>query len=439
MNFMDKFQSTLEGIMGPLAEKIASNRTIGAIMEGMMTTLVVTMGVAAISILAALPFEPWQNILASTGLGEHMNAIVSATTSLMAVYIAPAIAYCYTKGKGENGLNTAILSLATFIILQPQTVTVGDQTVNALQQSYLGSQGIFVAMITGVVISMVYCNLMKKNIKMKLPESVPPMVSNSLSPIFVSMIIFAGILVIRYAVGMTSYGNIFDLLYSTFTKPLLGAAITPWTIILFQTILNIGWFFGIHPAPMLGVLFPMLLQLNMQNIELYLDGTPASALPYATVLLIGSFCYLGGQGNTLSLSFLLLRAKSEKFKAIGKVGVVPNIFNINEPILFGLPIILNPYFLVPMLLTPLLGGIFGLFCLGVLGLGAGMNPVVALSIPWVVPSNISAFLIGGFRFGIAIIGALFIHLICWYPFFKMADKKAYEEEQQLLKEAEANK
>ncbi|MDO4467239.1 MAG: PTS transporter subunit EIIC [Bacillota bacterium] len=437
MNFMNKFQSTLEGIMGPLAEKIASNKLITAIMSGMMTTLVVTMGVAAISILAAIPFEPWQNFLTSTGIGVHMNAIVGATTSLMAVYIAPAIAYNHAQGEGENGLNAAILSLATFIILQPQTLTVGDQTFNVLQQSYLGSQGIFVAMITGVIISMIYCSLMKKNLKMKLPESVPPMVSNSLSPIFVSMIIFAGILAVRYLIGLTSYGNIFDLLYTLFTKPLLSFAITPWTIILFQTILNLGWFFGIHPAPMLGVLFPILLQLNMQNIEVYM-ANPGAALPYSAALLIGSFCYLGGQGNTLSLACLLCRAKSEKFKAIGEVGIVPNIFNINEPILFGLPIILNPYFLVPMILTPLVGGVFGMACLGLFGAGAGMNPTVALSIPWVVPSNISAFLIGGFRFGIAIIGAFIIHLICWYPFFKMADKKEYEAEQKRIQEAQNN-
>ena len=431
---MDKLQSTLEGIMNPIAKKINDSKIITAIMTGMMTTLVITMGVAVISILSAIPFEPWQNFLTSTGLGAHMSDIVAATTSLMAIYIAPAVAFKYASGEGENGLNAALISLAVFIILMPQRVTVGEQTVGALSSTYLGSQGIFVAMISGVLIGMLYCSLMKKNIKMKLPASVPPMVSDSLSPVFVSMIIFTSILAVRYIVGFTSYGNVFDLLYSIITKPFLNFAATPWTIVLFQTILNLGWFFGIHPAPMLGILFPILLQLNTQNIELYLAGTPASALPFLNVLLIGSFCYLGGQGNTVSLAALLCRAKSEKFKAMGKIAILPNIFNINEPIIFGLPVLLNPYFLIPMILTPLVGGIYGLFALKVLGVGAAANPVVALSIPWVVPSVISAFLIGGFRFFLAIVGAFFVHMVCWYPFFKIADKKEYEEEQKRLQE-----
>lgn len=435
---MNKIQSALEAIMGPLAQKISESKIITAVMTGMMATLVITMGVAVISILAAIPFAPWQNLLASTGIGAHMNAIIAATTSLMAIYIVPGIAYNYAKNEGENGLNAAIIGLAAFIVLMPQTLAVGDQSFNVLQQSYLGSQGIFVAMITGVVVSMAYCALMKKNIKMKLPESVPPMVSDSLSPIFVSMIIFGGVLVVRYVVGLTSFGNVFDLLYSIITKPVLNFAATPMTIILFQTFLNIAWFFGIHPAPLLGILFPILLQLNTQNIELYLAGTPASALPYIGVLLIGSFCFLGGQGNTLSLACLLCRAKSEKFKAIGKVAIIPNFFNINEPIIFGLPVLLNPYFLFPMILTPLLGGLYGLFALNVLGAGAAANPVVALSIPWVIPAFISAFLMGGLRFGIAIFGAFLVHLAVWYPFFKIADKKEYEEEQKRLKEAEAD-
>jgi PTS system cellobiose-specific IIC component len=162
---MDKLQNALEAIMNPLAKKISESKIISAIMSGMMTTLVITMGVAVISILSAIPFEPWQNFLTSTGLGAQMNDVVAATTSLMAIYIAPAVAYKYAKGEGENALNAALISLAAFIILMPQSVTVGEQTVGALQSGYLGSQGIFVAMITGVVIGMVYSALMKKNIK----------------------------------------------------------------------------------------------------------------------------------------------------------------------------------------------------------------------------------------------------------------------------------
>lgn len=436
MKFMNKMQNGLESIMGPLAQKITESKIISAMMPGMMASLVITMGIAAISIISAIPFEPWQNILTSTGIGEHMNAIVSATTSLMALYIVPGIAYHYAKNDGENGLNAALLALAIFICLQPQSMTIGEDTYNVLQQAYLGTNGIFVGMVSSIIVSITYCKLMKKNIKMKLPETVPTMVSDSLSPIFVSMIIFTVVLVLRILIGLTPYGNIFDLINTLITTPFLNLAATPMTIILFQTFLNVAWFFGIHPAPFLNILYPILIQLNVQNISLYLNGTPSASLPYLTVLLIGSFCFMGGQGNTLSLACLLVKAKSKKYKSIGKVALIPNIFNINEPMIFGVPILLNPYFLVPMLLTPLLGGLFGMFALEVLGVGSAANPVVALSLPWVLPSFVQAFLIGGWRFFIAIIVTFLIQIIVWYPFFKIADKKECELEAKKLKEME---
>ena len=436
MKFMNKMQDGLESIMGPLAQKITESKIISAMMPGMMASLVITMGIAAISIISAIPFEPWQNILTSTGIGEHMNAIVSATTSLMALYIVPGIAYYYAKNDGENGLNAALLALAIFICLQPQSMTIGEDTYNVLQQAYLGTNGIFVGMVSSIIVSITYCKLMKKNIKMKLPETVPTMVSDSLSPIFVSMIIFTVVLVLRILIGLTPYGNIFDLINTLITTPFLNLAATPMTIILFQTFLNVAWFFGIHPAPFLNILYPILIQLNVQNISLYLNGTPSASLPYLTVLLIGSFCFMGGQGNTLSLACLLVKAKSKKYKSIGKVALIPNIFNINEPMIFGVPILLNPYFLVPMLLTPLLGGLFGMFALEVLGVGSAANPVVALSLPWVLPSFVQAFLIGGWRFFIAIIVTFLIQIIVWYPFFKIADKKECELEAKKLKEME---
>lgn len=436
MNFMNKFQEGLESIMGPLAQKITDSKIISAMMPGMMTSLVITMGIAAISIISAIPFDPWQNILTSTGIGAHMNAIVSATTSLMALYIVPGIAYHYAKNDGENGLNAALIALAIFICLQPQSITVGEDVYNVLQQSYLGTQGIFVGMVSSVIVSIAYCKLMKKNIKMKLPETVPTMVSDSLSPIFVSMIIFTVALVIRILIGLTSYGNIFDLINNVLTTPFLNLAATPLTIILFQTFLNVAWFFGIHPAPFLNILYPILIQLNVQNIALYLNGTPSVALPYLTVILIGSFCFMGGQGNTLSLACLLVKAKSQKFKSIGKVAIIPNIFNINEPMIFGVPILLNPYFLIPMLLTPLLGGLFGMFALNILGVGATANPVVALSLPWVLPSFVQAFLIGGWRFFVAIIVTFLIQVVIWYPFFKLADNREYVKEQQKMDKSE---
>ena len=420
MSFMDSMQSGLERFMGPFAQKLSESKIIGALTAGMMSSMPITLGVAGFAILGNLPIPFWQDFLTSTGMGPHMLDIVAGTTSLLAAYIVPTIAYHYAKNEKENGLTAAILALAAFIVLQPQTITVGDQGVAGLTQTNMGSNGIFVGMITAIVIAASYSTLMKKNIKLKLPASVPPNVSESLSPTFVAMILFFGVFLVRYAVGLTSYGNIF------------GA--NPWSLIFFHAFMNLCWFFGIHPAPILSVYIPVLMSAGTANTEAFLAGTPSAELPFLTFSVLYGFCYIGGTGSTLSLALSMYSAKSERFKALRNVAVIPNIFNINEPMIFGMPIMLNPIFFIPMILASFVGGVMGIFALDVLGVGSAFNPTISL--PWVMPPFIGPFITGGWKLGLAIIVVIFIQIFIWYPFFKIADNQALKEEQEKLAQSE---
>lgn len=427
MSFMDSMQSGLERFMGPFAQKLSESKIISALTAGMMSSMPITLGVAAFAILGNLPFEPWQAFLASTGMGPHMLDIVAGTSSLLAAYIVPTIAYHYAKNEKENGLTAAVLALASFIVLQPQNIIVGEASVAGLTQSNMGSNGIFVGMITAIAVAASYSALMKKNIKLKLPSSVPPNISESLSPTFVSMILFLGVFVVRYAAGLTSYGNIFDLVANVVSKPVMLFGANPWSLILFHAFMNLCWFFGIHPAPILSVYIPVLMSAGTANTEAFLAGTPSSELPYLTFSVLYGFCYIGGTGSTLSLAFSMFTAKSERYKVFRNVAVVPNIFNINEPMIFGMPIMLNPLFFIPMILASLVGGLMGIFALDVLGVGSAFNPTISL--PWVMPPFVGPFITGGWKLGLAIIAVIFVQMFIWYPFFKIADNQALKEEQ----------
>ncbi|MGT2785849.1 PTS sugar transporter subunit IIC [Streptococcus merionis] len=436
MSFMDRLQAGLDKMMGPLAQRLSDSKIITALTAGMMSTMPITLGVAGFAILANLPIPFWQNFLTSTGMGPHMLDIVAATTSMLAIYIAPVVAYHYTKNEGENALTAALLALAAFIVLMPQTIKAGDTPIAALLSSNLGSNGIFAAMIISVLIGMSYSWLMKKNIKLKLPNSVPPNVSESLSPTFVAMIIFFGVFVVRYLAGLTPYDDIFNLLNTLVAQPVMLFGSSPWALIFFLTFVNLCWFFGIHPASLLSVYMPVLLAAGTANTEAYLAGTPSAELPYLAFGLMYGFCYIGGTGNTLSLAFLMFLAKSERYKALRKVAVIPNIFNINEPMIFGMPIMLNPIYFIPMLLTGLVGGTFGMFAVNILGVGHGFNPTISL--PWVMPPFIGPFITGGITLGLAIIATLALQCVVWYPFFVMGDRQALAEEQAIAAASSEN-
>ncbi|MEG0367573.1 MAG: PTS transporter subunit EIIC, partial [Coprobacillus sp.] len=221
MSFFDKFQSGLEKIVGPVATRVAESKYIKALTEGFMCTMPITLGVAVIAVLSNLPIDAWVNFLKDTGLYQVGQDVVSLTLSLLAIYVVGAIGYCFTKNEKENGIIGAVMSTAVFIILMPiQTFTTeAGASVSALATSYMGSDGIFVAIILGLFVPKLYCFLMSKNLRLKLPDSVPPMVSQSLAPTFVAMIIFTLMFFVKYACTFTPYGNIYAAISSIIGGP----------------------------------------------------------------------------------------------------------------------------------------------------------------------------------------------------------------------------
>ncbi|MEC2394928.1 PTS transporter subunit EIIC, partial [Bacillus toyonensis] len=390
MKLLEGTKNGLERIITPLTNYLGNSKVVNAITSGMMMTIPVTIGVTLFAILGNLPFEGWKEFLIQIGIYTHMQDMISATLSLLAVYMVVIIAYSYAKEEGMNGMTAAVIALGSFLCLMPMSIKVGEEQIPAILNQYLGSDGIFVAMFVGVFTSKLYCSLKRKNIGVKLPESVPPMVADAINPVFISIIIFTLIFFIRVIFGYTPYENIFNFVSQVIALPVKFIGSSVWSVIAIFTFMNICWFFGLHPAPIINVWYSATAPLFTAAITAFASGTPFSEIPYLAFTLMHFAVVIGGTGNTLGLAINLLFAKSEQYKSLGKIGIVPNIFNINEPIVFGLPLVLNPIYFIPLITSSIVGGLIGIVFLNITGILSNFNPLIEL--PWVTPAPFAAYI-----------------------------------------------
>ncbi|ALQ68633.1 PTS sugar transporter subunit IIC [Bacillus cereus] len=427
MKLLEGTKNGLERIITPLTNYLGNSKVVNAITSGMMMTIPVTIGVTLFAILGNLPFEGWKEFLIQIGLYTHMQDMISATLSLLAVYMVVIIAYSYVKEEGMNGMTAAVIALGSFLCLMPMSIKVGEEQIPAILNQYLGSDGIFVAMFVGVFTGKLYCALKRKNIGVKLPESVPPMVADAINPVFISIIIFTIIFFIRVIFGFTPYENIFNFVSQVISLPVKVIGSSVWSVIAIFTFMNICWFFGLHPAPIINVWYSATAPLFTAAITAFASGTPFAEIPYLAFTLMHFAVAIGGTGNTLGLAINLLFAKSEQYKSLGKIGIVPNIFNINEPIVFGLPLVLNPIYFIPLVASSIVGGLICVVFLKITGILSNFNPLIEL--PWVTPAPFAAYISGGWLLFIMTVLIIISQILLYYPFFKMGDKKAYEAEQ----------
>ncbi|GAA0038003.1 PTS sugar transporter subunit IIC [Lactobacillus amylovorus] len=413
--------------MSKQAAKMNKNVALKALTQGFMGTTIISLGVSLFSIIVNLPIKPWQTFLNATKIFSTVNAALSVTISMLGIYVVMSVAYHFTKLKKENPITGVLIATSVYFILMPLSI---NKTATSININYMGSNGIFTAVIVGLVAPALYVWLTHKNLRVKLPATVPPMVSESLEPLWSAMFIFSLAMIIKYIFLFLPGGNFFDFIGDVISAPLNHLALTPLTYILFGVLCNFLWWLGIHPAVLMGASMPLLTAATTANVSAFLSG---KALPYLIFSALGGLINLGGAGNTIALVSLFPFAKSDRYKSLGKLAFIPNLFNINEPVVFGAPVILNPFYVIPMVLTTLASG---LITWGIMALGfvPALNPTVQP--PYVLPNVISNFLSGGWKFAALAVIAYLIDILIYYPFFKVADNIAYKEEQENLKKEE---
>ena len=354
MAVTDTFQHLLEKTVAPFATKLSKNIAIQGVTQGFMATMPVTLGVALLSIISGLPIEPLQAFLTSTGLGAVLTNVLAVTINMQALYIAAMVGYAHGNLRGGNGTAAAVLTVAAMFVLMPvqsQEIAAGYYAT-FIPQSYLGSNGIFIALILGLVLPPVL-NFLLKHVSIKLPDSVPDFVAKSLSPTFAAIIILTGLTLVAWGMTLTPFGNVYDFVSQIVAAPIMAVGASPWSYLLVTAFAQFIWFFGVHPASIMSAYMMVSIAVSTQNIEAFMQGAALPALAFATMGVLQN-------ADSLALGICALFCKSERFKPLGRLAIVPALFNITEPLMFGMPIVLNPMFFIPFVLAKPIIGLIGI-------------------------------------------------------------------------------
>ena len=430
MAVFDKIQNIMDKTIAPVASKVADSKMLDALMGGMMCTLPMTLGVSVIAILINFPIPGFSDWVVSSGLMATGNSILTVTMNMMGIYISFFIGLRWGKVCGLSGYTGGIVSGAVFLAFMPQQSFEDITMASFIKTSYMGSNGIFVAILLGLIVPKVTAILMSK-LEIKLPDMVPPMVADSLSPMFAAIVLFTAVWFAKWGLSFTPWGNLFDMINTLIGTPVTMVGASPLAYIIVCSLQSIFWFFGVHPNVMLNFYAPVIMACSAANTEAIIAG---EALPYGAWAVVALGTAIGGQANALGISISLLFTKSERFKAIRGIALVPSLFNISEPLMFGLPVVLNPMYFIPFVLNIPVCAIV-VQALYALGLGAAFNPTIQL--PWVLPQPVIAFMQGGIGCLVISVAVLAVSVLMYTPFTLMADRQALREEQAALEESAA--
>ena len=415
---MDKFIAFMEKHFIPVAAKIGSQRHLVAIRDGFIVTMPLMILGSFGVLINNFPIKAYINFMNNL-LGEGKwqafgNNLANGTFSILALLVAFTVSYQLAKSYGKDALAAGVISVASFFSIGA-VAPAADGTVST---GGLGSKGLFLALIIGIIATEIFTRLIGNDkLVIKMPDGVPPAVSRSFAALFPAMItisIFAFITALFQAAGVV---NLVDAFYNLVQQPFMGLANTYPAALLLGFISAFLWFFGLHGA---NIIDPFMQTINVSAIDANMEALKAGKeLPYiVNKPFFDSFVNLGGTGATLGLiiAVLLFARKNAAYTTVSRMSVAPGIFMINEPMMFGLPIVLNPIMFIPYVLTPLV-----LVTTAYFATSTGLVPAATAIAPWTTPPIIGGFLVtqsiaGGILAAINLVISVLIYL----PFVKMA-------------------
>src|SRR5690625_377516 len=410
---MNTFEKFLADKIQPLAQKLQEVKILSALMEGFIRTSPVTLGYALLSIITSFmdmievanpAFVAGTDMLEQIsltdrfGLGTHFTALANATTAILAIYAIYSISTAYAKRINAHEMTSSLVSMASFLILIPFTETEALNPLTGIEEiqyginlDFLNAKGLLLAIIIALIIPQLVKFFDKTKLTLTLPDSVPQMISQSLEPMISTGLIFILMLGVRVLFAQTSYGNAFDFTEQLLSKPVMALIGSPLGMMGVVTLINFLWFFGIHNAVLQGPLSILSITLVMTNLQAVMQGQP---MPFVNAAIVAGAVL--NAGALPGLVILMLFSKSERYKSITKLSLIPAIFNITEPIMFGLPIVLNPIFFIPQVFAPLIAGFVSWFSWSTFLGQYSYNPAMSL-LPFVIPKPISSFLSAGLK------------------------------------------
>ena len=436
----DKLVELVQKYAGQVAAKLNSNKEVSAIRDGMIATTPISIIGAIALIIAYFPYLDQFAPDLAAWLANSISQVSSVTIGLLTLVIIVSCAASYCEQLKLEKVYGVLVALIAFLLLSNFSY-IGDVYVNGevvknatvygvIPTSLFSSTGIFPCLITTLVSLRLYWFFTKKNLTIKMPDAVPPNVSNSFSSLIPFALVVLIFLVIRNLFLMTPYLYFPDFINQVLSQPLLAIGDSVGAVMIFILIQQLLWFFGIHGANVVGAVWkPLLATMALANMEAFQAGLP---LPY-----IVSDTFWGVYSAVFNFSIpllLVLVCKSIRAKSIGKLSIVPAMFCIHEPFIFGLPVVLNTLLFIPFIFVYLLQFIV-VYLLAVVQIA----PIPVVPVPWTTPLILSGFLSTNFNIMGAVIQILLIVVGCigYYPFIKAMDKQFLQEEKKELQEGNA--
>jgi len=445
----------IEKFILPVATKIGTEKHLIALRDAFITTLPATMA-GSIAVLLNAFLRDFPSDFGWIRFVELMEPIITingyvwaGTTAVMAVIFATTLGYNLAKAYDVDPLAGAIVSLAAFLMGLTQTATstlelseaLPQDTINLIVEAggtvidgtqvtanawgyfnfgaHMGGAGLFTAIFFGLISTLIYAKLMLKKITIKMPAAVPPAVAKAFAAIIPALVALYVIGIINYGFYQVTGQAVIDWISETIQTPLLHLSQGFGAVLIIVFLVHTLWFFGLHGT---NILAPVLLSIYgtamNDNMNAYQLG---EAIPWNwTAASFDVFVWPGGAGVTLMLIVaLLLFSRRADSKTVAKLALAPGVFNINEPVMFGLPIVLNPLYMIPYILAPMATATLS-YAATLLGL---VNPVV-VNVIWVMPAGISGFLAtgGDWRAVILTLMNLIVAFLIWAPFVMAANK-----------------
>lgn len=424
--FVDK----LNAVLSPLAAKLGNQRHLQAISTGMMFSLPFIV-IGSFFLIFANPsinmeqYNPetagvflrflasWKEFAVANY--DIITAPYNLTMGLVGLISAFGIAYSLAKDYGLNAAMNGMMSAVTFAMV---CTPVSEGNINL---NYLGTNGLFVAILIGLLSVEVSRFFETKNIKFTMPDTVPPMVTmfmNTLLPLLANIVIFYGLNVLF----LITTKQIFPEAVMQVLTPATDLAGSLGGFLLIVTLGNVLWLFGINGS---SIIFPLVFTLGIAqtgyNAEQLANG---EAMTHLMNLQMFRISVMGGAGATMGLVILMMRSKVSEYRTIGKISLIPGLCSINEPVIFGLPIVFNPILAFPFLVAPVINLLLTYFAqkLGMIGLGFIIDPSFT---PFVAQAYLSSM---DWRNVVFTIFLIFTSAVIYYPFFKVMEKNRLAEE-----------
>ncbi|MDR0671577.1 MAG: PTS transporter subunit EIIC [Oscillospiraceae bacterium] len=409
----------------PIAARIGTQRHLLALRDGIVMIMPLLILGAFSMIIAEFPSEAYLNFMART-FGENWNAfegiIMNATYGIVALVACYGVTSSLVGSYGLDGTPAGMIALSAFFIVNViQSATIGGESVDAWMASTFTAEFLFTALVTALLVGEMYRLLVQKKFVINLPKSVPSAVARQFTALLPGIVIMLAFLVIHGLFALTPWGSFPQFMSDVISIPLRGFGTSYVGTLAAVLVEHFLWSLGLHGSSI--IIFPIFEPMWIVNLQENLNG----AHHILTQPFYENGVWIGGSGATLPVVvYMLVFAKSKLLKQVGRIGIIPGLFNINEPVTFGLPVVLNPFLMIPYIAAPTV-----VMTLQYIGTAIGLFPYCNYMVPWTTPFLISGFLMTQSVMGvIAQILSFAVAFLIWLPFIKIWDDRNYRIEAQ---------